>query len=68
MWLIGGIGCKMKYVKCSNEDYVLDDGENINDLGKCKLQDAKKAAEGMTKKNKKTVFIMKILGYIDSGL
>ncbi len=55
----------MKYIKTSQEEYVLDDGENINDLGNCKLKEAKKIAEETSKKNKKTVFIMKTVGYID---
>ncbi|MFW6121910.1 MAG: hypothetical protein ACOC80_13590 [Petrotogales bacterium] len=55
----------MKYVKSTNEEYILDDGENINDLGKCTLKDAKKAAEDAAKKNNKTIFIMKTVGYMD---
>ena len=39
----------MKYIKSANEEYILDDGENINDLGKCKLDEAKKAAEKLVK-------------------
>jgi methionine synthase I (cobalamin-dependent) len=59
---------KMKYVKSANEEYILDDGENINDLGKCKLEVAKKAAEEAAKKINKPVFIMKTVGYIDPDL
>lgn len=55
----------MKYVKSSKSEYIIDDGNRINDLGKCKLKDAKKAAEDTAKKTKKTVFIMKTVGYID---
>ena len=58
----------MKYVKSPNEEYLLDDGERINDLGKCKLDEAKKAAEDAAKKNNKPVFIMKTVGYIDPDL
>ena len=36
---------KLKYIKSADEEYILDDGENINDLGKCSLKDAKNAAE-----------------------
>lgn len=43
---------KLKYIKSADEEYILDDGENINDLGKCSLKDAKKAAEEAVKKNK----------------
>lgn len=55
----------MKYIKNSDEEYILDDGEQVNDLGKCTLQDAKKAAEEEAKKNNKPVFILKTVGYID---
>lgn len=55
----------MKYVKSSQDEYVLDDGENINDLGNCKLKEAKKIAQETAKKNNKPVFIMRTIGYID---
>ena len=55
----------MKYIKSADEEYILDDGENINDLGKCTLKDAKKAAEDIARKNNKAIFIMKTVGYID---
>jgi hypothetical protein len=55
----------MKYIKSSDEEYILDDGENINDLGKCTLKDAKKAAEDTARKNNKAIFIMKTVGYVD---
>ncbi|MEF8879849.1 MAG: hypothetical protein V5A64_05610 [Candidatus Thermoplasmatota archaeon] len=55
----------MKYVKSNATEYVLDDGENINDLGKCKLKEAKKLAKDAAKKTNKPVFIMKTVGYID---
>ncbi|UCD14692.1 MAG: hypothetical protein JSW60_04525 [Thermoplasmatales archaeon] len=58
----------MKYVRSADEEYILDDGESINDLGKCTLEDAKKLAENAAKKNKKAVFIMKTVGYIDPDL
>jgi len=58
----------MKYVKSADEEYILDDGENINDLGKCKLEEAKKAAEESAKKIKKPAYIMKTVGYIDPDL
>jgi len=58
----------MKYVRSADEEYILDDGESINDLGKCTLEDAKKLAEDAAKKNKKAVFIMKTVGYIDPDL
>jgi len=58
----------MKYIKSANEVYILDDGENINDLGRCKLDDAKKVAEETAKKINKPVFIMKTVGYIDPDL
>ena len=58
----------MKYVKSANEEYILDDGERINDLGKCTLQDAKKVAEETAKKNNKAVFIMKTIGYVDPDM
>jgi hypothetical protein len=55
----------MKYIKSADEEYILDDGENINDLGKCKLDEAKKAAEESAEKTNKPVFILKTVGYID---
>ncbi len=58
----------MKYIKSANEEYILDDGERINDLGKCTLQDARKAAEETAKKNNKAVFIMKTVGYVDPDM
>ncbi len=36
------------------KEYGLGDGENINNLGKCKLDEAKKVAEKSAKKIKKT--------------
>jgi len=62
------MGCKemkLKYIKSADEEYILDDGKNINDLGKCSLKDAKKAAEESVKKTNKPVFILKTVGYID---
>ena len=32
-----GSGVKVKYVKSTDEGYILDDGESINDLDKCKM-------------------------------
>ena len=58
----------MKYIKSANEEYILDDGERINDLGKCTLLDARKAAEEAAKKNNKAVFIMKTVGYVDPDM
>ena len=55
----------MKYIKTTNEEYILDDGESINDLGKCSLEEAKKAAEEAAQKSNKPVFIMKTVGYVD---
>jgi len=55
----------MKYIKSANEEYILDNGESINDLGKCTLDDAKKEAEEVAKKGNKPVFILKTIGYID---
>jgi len=55
----------MKYIKSADEEYILDDGENINDLGKCTLKDAKKVAEDTARKNNKAIFIMKTVGYVD---
>ncbi len=59
---------KLKYIKSADEEYILDDGENINDLGKCKLNEAKKSAEEAAKRINKPVFIMKTVGYIDPDL
>ena len=56
---------KLKYIKSADDEYILDDGENINDLGKCSLKDAKKEAEEAVKKTNKPVFILKTVGYID---
>jgi len=56
---------KLKYIKSADEEYILDDGENINDLGKCSLKDAKNAAEKAVKKTNKPIFILKTVGYID---
>jgi len=55
----------MKYVKSKATEYVIDDGENINDLGNVKLQEAKKQAKKAAKKENRPVFIMKTVGYID---
>lgn len=55
----------MKYIKSKATEYVIDDGENINDLGNVKLQEAKKQAKDAAKKTNRPVFIMKTVGYID---
>ncbi len=55
----------MKYIKTKQAEYLLDDGENINDLGQCKLKEAKAEAEKTSRKNKKQVFILKMVGYVD---
>lgn len=55
----------MKYIKTKQAEYVLDDGENVNDLGHCELKEAKKIAKKTARENKKQVFILKIIGYID---
>ena len=55
----------MKYIKTPETEYVIDDGECIKDLGKCKLEEAKKEAERSAVKTKKPVFILKTVGYID---
>jgi hypothetical protein len=55
----------MKYVKSKATEYVIDDGENINDLGNVKLEEAKKQAKTAAKKTNRAVFIMKTVGYID---
>lgn len=63
-----GIGCKrMKYVKSTDDEFVLDDGENILYL-RCKLDDAKKEALKAAEKNNKVVTINKTVGYIDPDL
>lgn len=56
---------KMKYIKSKATEYVIDDGENINDLGNVKLEEAKKQAKEAAKKTNRAVFIMKTVGYID---
>jgi len=56
---------RMKYVKSKATEYVIDDGENINDLGNVKLEEAKKQAKTAAKKTNRAVFIMKTVGYID---
>ncbi|MEF8848763.1 MAG: hypothetical protein V5A68_06485 [Candidatus Thermoplasmatota archaeon] len=55
----------MKYVSTKESEYLLDDGERIKDLGKCKLKEAKKEAKNSAKKTEKPVFILKTVGYID---
>ena len=65
---LNGSDVKVKYVKSADEEYILDDGESINDLGKCKLQDVKKVAEESAKKHNKTIFMTKTVGYIDPDL
>lgn len=55
----------MKYIKSPETEYILDDGEKINDLGKCKLKEAKEEAKKVAKKSEKPVFILKTVGYMD---
>ena len=55
----------MKYIKSTATEYVIDDGENINDLGNVKLEEAKKLAIEAAKKSNRAVFIMKTVGYVD---
>ena len=54
----------MKYVKTTEDEYVLDDGENILYL-RCKLDEAKQEALKTAEKNRKVVTINKTIGYID---
>lgn len=55
----------MKYIKSKATEYVIDDGENINDLGNVNFEEAKKQAKSAAKKTNRPVFIMKTVGYID---
>ena len=54
----------MKYVKTTEDEYILDDGENILYL-RCKLAEAKEEALKTAKKSRKLVTINKTIGYID---
>ena len=54
----------MKYVKTTEDEYVLDDGKNILYL-RCKLADAKEEALKTAKKSRQVVTINKTIGYID---
>ena len=54
----------LKYVKTTEDEYVLDDGENILYL-RCKLDEAKKEALKAAEKSKKVVTINKTIGFID---
>ena len=57
----------MKYVKTTEDEFILDDGENILYL-RCKLDEAKKEALKATEKSNKVVTINKTVGYIDPDL
>ena len=54
----------MKYVKSKDEEYVLDDGENIFYL-RGTLKEAVKEAEKACGKNKQVITVSKTVGYID---
>lgn len=58
---------KMKYVKTTEDEFILDDGENILYL-RCKLDEAKKEALKAAEKSNKVVTINKTVGYIDPDL
>lgn len=58
---------KMKYVKSTEDEYILDDGENVLYL-RCKLDEAKKEALKAAEKSSKVVTINKTVGYIDPDL
>jgi len=57
----------MKYVKSNEEEFILDDGENILYL-RCKLEEAKAEALKAAEKSNKVVTINKTIGYIDPDL
>lgn len=57
----------MKYVKSAEEEYILDDGENVLYL-RCKLEEAKQEALKAAEKNKKIITVNKTIGYIDPDL
>ena len=57
----------MKYIKSTENEYVLDDGENILYI-RCKLEEAKKEALNVAEKSNKVVTINKTVGYIDPDL
>ena len=57
----------MKYVKSTEDEFILDDGENILYL-RCKLDDAKKEALKAAEKSNKVITINKTVGYIDPDL
>ncbi len=54
----------MQYVKSKDEEYVLDDGENIMYL-RGKLEEVLKEAEKACKEKKKVITISKTIGYFD---
>ena len=57
----------MKYIKSTENEYILDDGENILYI-RCKLEEAKKEALNAAEKSNKVVTINKTVGYIDPDL
>jgi len=57
----------MRFVKTTDEEYVLDDGENVLYL-RCNLEEAKKEALKAAEKNNKVITINKTIGYIDPDL
>ncbi len=54
----------MKYIKSKEDEFVLDDGENIMYI-RGKLDDAKKEAMEAAKKSGKVVTISKTVGFIE---
>ena len=57
----------MKYIKSTENEYILDDGENILYI-RCKLEEAKTEALNAAEKSNKVVTINKTVGYIDPDL
>jgi len=57
----------MKYVKSTDEEYVLDDGENIMYI-RGKLEEAKKEALKAAEKGKKVVTISKTIGFVEPDM
>jgi len=57
----------MKYVRSTDEEYVLDDGENIMYI-RGKLEEAKKEALKAAEKGKKVVTISKTIGFVDPDM
>jgi len=54
----------MRYVKSKEEEYILDDGENIMYI-RGTLDEARKEAEKATEKTNRVVTISKTIGFVE---